>query len=353
MSRPKHVFIVGWYGTETVGDKAILGGILECYRRQTSAVRFSISSLYPFVTRQTLKELGEDADIVRVHGPRFLLSSALSDEVVMGGGPLMDMDALSIPLWAFAIARLFGRRRVVWGCGLGPLTQPRYVEATRRILLLASNVKLRDSHSVAWAAQLTGRIDIEQIADPAKDFVLSRRSAIVAPDAAPSNILACFLRDWPLAFGSDSEYAQIKTQFETHLAACILDVCQRYRLKPIFYAMHTLTVGGDDREFNRRFASTYLPNSQTKQELKPASVDSIAKAMLGARLCVCMRFHSVLFAHTLRRPYVAIDYTLGGKVRNFLQDERQLQKCVSLLDLAHGSRDGWDSAVASALQDEI
>ena len=54
----KHVvFIVGWYGTETTGDKAILGGIIIDYQKKYKNLDFVIASLEPFITEQTLKEL--------------------------------------------------------------------------------------------------------------------------------------------------------------------------------------------------------------------------------------------------------------------------------------------------------
>ena len=171
-SRPLK-FIVGWYGTETVGDKAILGGILSHY--QNLPVKLIVASLYPFVTLQTLKELGVQADVVNTHSWQFIKYSAVSDEVIMGGGPLMDLEQLSIPLLAFSIAKGFHRKRIVWGCGLGPLTQSKYLDAVKKILALATDVKLRDRDSVVWAQDLTGRKDIVLIDDPAKEYVLSRQ----------------------------------------------------------------------------------------------------------------------------------------------------------------------------------
>jgi polysaccharide pyruvyl transferase WcaK-like protein len=339
MRQMRTVFIVGWYGTETVGDKAILGSILEYYRQQNPQVTFTIASLYPFVTRRTLSELGEYADVLPAYSAAFVKRAATADVVVMGGGPLMDLEELSIPLWAFTIARLFGRQRVVFGCGLGPLRNPRYQVAVRRILRLATDIRLRDSQSVELAREFSGRQDIELIQDPSIEYVAKRSQVIQAQiSAEDKDVMACFLRDWPREYAgdlSDDEYYKIKEKFETNLAKCLQTVCVENGLQLVLYPMHSFVVGGDDRVFYRRFIHKYFNDSvRVCYEIKPNSVDDILLAMLRARVCVCMRFHSVLFAHTLHRPYVAIDYSNRGKIYFFMQNVQAMQDYVSLRDLA-------------------
>ena len=97
--------ITGWYGTETVGDKAILGSVIQYYKNLYKDCSLIISSIYPFITKRTIKELNVEAEIVATNSYDFLIKCASSDEIVMGGGPLMSIDALSIPLWAFKVGK--------------------------------------------------------------------------------------------------------------------------------------------------------------------------------------------------------------------------------------------------------
>jgi polysaccharide pyruvyl transferase WcaK-like protein len=343
-SSPRRIFIVGWYGTETVGDKAILGGILDHYQQKYQNPQFIISSLHPFITHQTMRELGQSARIVPAFSWRFIRTSATSHEVVMGGGPLMDLSSLSIPLWAFMIARWFRRRRVVFGCGLGPLTQPHYIESVRRILKLSTTILVRDSDSVQFAKTLSGREDVEQIDDPAKSYLLNKYSAVEKTD---QRVVACFLRDWPRNYApevTDEEYQTIKDNFEQQLATFLATVSQKYDLRLVFYAMHTFTVGNDDRAFNRRFIAERLPkNIDATYEMRSSSVDSIVEAMQSAQFCICMRYHSVLFAHIVQKNYIAIDYTLGGKIKGFLEDEGAMSQYCSLQSIANGEVDAMNS----------
>ncbi len=331
---PGSILITGWYGTETVGDKAILGSIVNDYRSRYPEARISVTSLYPFVTERTLRELGVDAQVIPVYSPRFFKACATHDELVMGGGPLMDLGELGVILAAFAIAAAAGKRRVVYGCGLGPLKDASCIEAVKRILGLADEVMLRDNASVVWAMELAGRDDIQQIADPAASYVTHRRETL--PSVVKQPVLACFLRQWPAGYrGSRSvdEYEQMREQFEQRLGEQVHQACESLGLRPALYSMHTFFEGCDDRRFNRSFADRYLTELNPIVDIRPSSVDSIVQAMLGAQVCLSMRFHSVLFAYTLGKPFVAIDYTQGGKIKGFLTDHDASDRMVCLDDV--------------------
>jgi polysaccharide pyruvyl transferase WcaK-like protein len=98
--------------------------------------------------------------------------------------------------------------------------------------------------------------------------------------------------------------------------------------------MHTFSVGGDDRTFYRRFTDTYFKGTEFHSEVRPSSVDQIARAMTSSSLNLCMRFHSVLFAHTLDTNFLAIDYTRGGKIKGFLTDNNSIDKMLPLEEIA-------------------
>ena len=59
--------------------------------------------------------------------------------------------------------------------------------------------------------------------------------------------------------------------------------------------------------------------------------------MHHAEFNLCMRFHSVLFAETLGVPYLAIDYTNGGKIKAFLEAKNKLNRLISLQEIATGA----------------
>ncbi len=348
VGKGKNVYIVGWYGTETVGDKAILGQIVDFYKEKYTNVNFYISSLYPFITEKTIRELDIQATVVPCDAFDFARFASQCDEVVMGGGPLMDMEALAVPLWAFKVAKMYRKKTVVFGCGLGPLSGEKYIKAVKQILLWSDEIKLRDNKSVLYAQELTGRQDIVNSGDGAFAYISKLNKQITVTAQKP--VLACFLREWSAEYKgnlSEIEFLDMRDKFEANTALIIKQFCKENDVKPAFYPMHTFTVGGDDREFYRRFLKKYFDGEDYFFYTKNAQVRTTVEAMKTAKFNLCMRFHSVLFAHTLKTNFMAIDYTQGGKIHNFLSDNQDLHKLLDLKALAYASTDDIQKISAS------
>ena len=95
------VSIIGWYGTETMGDRAILDGILSILSEYSKHITVQIGSLFDFYTRRTLME---EKDVFNKTAPLTKLKIfdikdkkvreekiKCSDVLLFGGGPLMDL----------------------------------------------------------------------------------------------------------------------------------------------------------------------------------------------------------------------------------------------------------------------
>ncbi len=322
------VFIVGWYGTETVGDKAILGGIINHYEEKHRNCQFIIGSLHPFITKRTVAEMGLQAKIVDSTKLDLIKYSQLANETVMGGGPLMDLEVLYVPHIAFYTARKFNKTTTIFGCGLGPLKK--HIGTVQSMLKLSTHIKVRDSKSKALAESWTNRNDIEMFGDPAKKYIAKIEKQI---QVNPQNELACFLREWSHEYASDlttEEFYIKRTEFEKSIAHVIEALVEDYAIEKVrFYHMHNFHVGDDDRDFSRRFIKTYFPNDHRySYDEKLSTIESIATAMKNSKLNLCMRFHSVLLAHSLNTNFRAIDYTLGGKIHKYLSDNNSLESII-------------------------
>ncbi|HUW95322.1 MAG TPA: radical SAM protein [Anaerolineae bacterium] len=345
---PRQILIIGWYGTETAGDKAALGEIIHQVAANHASCRLALASLYPYVSRWTLRELAHpEIEVVPVYSKDFLERAAAADEVIMAGGPLMHLEVLGVVLQAFLRAKRAGHGTRLAGCGIGPLDQgQRYEDAVRQILLLADVIELRDSASADWARRMTGRSDIVASGDLAGGFV--RRWMQEHPASEPGPYLNTYLRDWTSEYQGQltpAEFEVTKARFEDQLGRWIHALCTTLSLQPRLLAMHHFCVGNDDRDFNRRFAQAHLADLDPITELVPYSVSDILTSMQSATLCLCMRFHSVLFAQTLGVPFFAIDYTHAGKVAAYLRDHDRLDRMVSLEQVAGGQWRGTLAAV--------
>jgi MoaA/NifB/PqqE/SkfB family radical SAM enzyme/polysaccharide pyruvyl transferase WcaK-like protein len=328
------IFIIGWYGTETVGDKAILGGIINYYKEKyNNNCQFVIGSLFPFITERTILEMGLEAKIVDSTKLDLLKYSRLANETVMGGGPLMDLDVLYVPYIAFYTAQKFNKTTTIFGCGLGPLKAK--TQMVQAILKLSTNIKVRDSKSKALAQEWTRREDIEMYGDPAKKYITQIAQQI---EARPKNELACFLREWTHEYAPDlskKEFENKRVQFEKFIANKIINIITENGIEKVkLYHMHNFHIGNDDRDFSRRFINTYFANdNRVSFDEKLSTIESIITAMKNSKMNLCMRFHSVLFAHSLNTNFKAIDYTLGGKIHKFLADNNSLSSIIKLDDV--------------------
>lgn len=333
------LFIVGWYGTETVGDKAILGGIIEDYTsRFGNKLEIVIGSLYPFITERTCHELGVKAKVVSSKTMDLLRYAKSSDEVVMGGGPLMDLEDLYVPLISFRIAKLYGNTTVVKGCGIGPVYAKKNEVIIEEVLRRSDKIELRDNKSLdvarAWGfsgASLSG--------DYAKNYIENNyRSENL--NLEQNDVLTCYLREWTYEYSRDltrEEFLVLKESFETGIAKLIRNKAKELGVKKIrLDHMHNFVVGKDDRDFSRYFIEKYFADEQELEvsfNRKLSTVDSIVEEMKRSKFNICMRFHSVLFAQTLGVQFLAIDYTKGGKIRNFLQDNGAISNMLTIDDV--------------------
>ncbi len=334
------VLITGWYGTETVGDKAILGGIVEeLLGKYGSDIRIIISSFYPLITKRTIMELDIAADVIPVYSRQFVATAKGSDIVIMGGGPLMDLDDLATPLTAFRLAKTGRGKTIIYGCGLGPLTEDKYINAVKEILHLSDEIMLRDQKSIELAKSwLRKKTDVTLSGDPAKKYLNRYLAAGIEP--VKRNVLTCYLREWTYEYSRNISYDDfllLKKDFETATANMIKEKAAALGVKEIvFEHMHNFVVGNDDRDFSRYFIRTYFSDYTSiplRYNKYLSTVDSIVASMRSSVYNICMRFHSVVFAHTLCADFLAIDYTRGGKISNFLKDNAVDHRLITVEDL--------------------
>ncbi len=94
-SEKYRVLICGWYGTETLGDKAILGGVVNSLQSALGNLELHLASLELYISEMTIQQMPElegcylhpITDAIKVAGTM--------DLVVFGGGPLMAIPNLA------------------------------------------------------------------------------------------------------------------------------------------------------------------------------------------------------------------------------------------------------------------
>lgn len=338
----KHIVIAGWYGTETAGDIAILRGILAEYLALNKSLRFTILSLFPYYTRATVQSFPIDwQNRIQVSGYQNLSAHealAKADLLVMGGGPLMDIPQVHLIASLFNFTHQHGKLSLVEGCGMGPLNNPDYRESVLNIVRLATQVRVRDQASKDFLLKHGIAKDIIVRKDPSdtylKDFKQTWRKN-------ESRVIRCYLRQLTSEYPQDTTSDQAEENIITFLTN-LLAWYPEYQVE--LWPMHYFPIGWDDREFAARLAQK-INSPRLTPILKPQLPDEILKSMAEAEFCVCMRFHSVVFAENVGAPYMAVDYTNGGKIRAFLKEAQLENKIVNLQTIKNLSKDSFSSKV--------
>jgi len=325
------ILIVGWYGTETLGDKAILYSIIQ----QLNAVgvgcdQIVIASIEPYVTRNTLDEFSpvSNCDVISLAEAEQSAREGFFTQVIFGGGPIMSSIDYLCPIASiFSIVKRQGGQAIVWGCGIGPIrTKKRdFLNklAIQQILRLADYCVFRDqkSHKLALSFGVSSDpVRTSTALDPAFHWVQSVHSDDCADscDSAGPSPVGFAIRELPISeYFSDYHVTanDLRAAFDKAIVGLI---DQHASHSPVhLQCMHRLPCGGDDRLYycdllgQKAFdyGLSLIHSSPVEDVERLSSLGSL----------YAMRFHSVVFAVALGVPVVPIDYTNGGKISSFCQ----------------------------------
>lgn len=325
-SNHPRVLICGWYGTETLGDKAILGGVIRALRQALGEIELTLVSLYPYISRITRLQMPELFGAQIITSEEGIRRTASMNLVVFGGGPLMAIDELAEMERIFAQARKHQVATLIAGCGVGPLGDDWHSATLHNLLSLADTRIYRDQKSCDIATRLGVDTHGDSVAeDPAFTWLVQQRPLLRSKPPADRKILLLGLRDFPYAqyarHLSEKECLQAKDRYELAVVDALKQLTGRHPdlvIRPLPMCTHHF--GDDDRWFYRRLFRTEttlrerMDFSLLQAELAP---EEYCEAFRAAHVALCMRFHSLVFALGLETPAVAIDYTLGlGKVHS-------------------------------------
>lgn len=328
------VLIIGWYGTETIGDRAILAGLLNSLHINFKAeIQLTIGSLYPYITERTVSEDQElyevlsptvvGCEIIDSRDHTVLCSKILnSDILLMGGGPLMDLQELWMVNYAFSFAKRRGVPTAIAGCGVGPLRNPKLQRCLAKIFSNSDLIILRDQKSAEAASKIyhlkynEPKQFITAI-DPAVTCALAYKS--MAPASIKNDTLVASVRQFPNEYLlSDISIDEVNNNVISALA----NVVEENAVSSInFVPMCYHHLGVDDRYY-MTILKNKLPNLDCSIQKEPLSLMETMQLFLASKLALGMRFHSVVLQTLLAESNIIFDYTggLGGKIRNFIAD---------------------------------
>jgi polysaccharide pyruvyl transferase WcaK-like protein len=327
------ITIIGWYGTETIGDRAILVGLFSFFNKSYDSFEIYLGSLYPFFSERTINEdyslykevLNKDIkiNIFNSKDSKELLNVIKkSDLVVMGGGPLMDLSELFMVEYAFKKAKKFGKITALLGCGVGPLFHKKYRKSVLNISLHSDITIFRDNQSKENLEKIYKEFNkffdeknVQTSYDPAVECTLEYNKL---HKANIQEYIAVNLREFPLEYNKDNDAKNINDELKN----IINDLADKYADREIrLIPMHYFHVGGDDRVFLNSIALE-LQKENIKVQNANLTLAQIIEVYQNAYFNIGMRFHSVVLQTISSGKNYVFDYTepKKGKIFGFLDD---------------------------------
>ncbi len=327
------ITIVGWYGTETIGDRAILAGLFSFFNKSYDDFEIKLGSLYPFFSARTINEdysfykviIGKDIkiDIFNSKDSNELTDAIKeSDLVAMGGGPLMDLGELFMVEYTFKKAKKLGVKTALLGCGIGPLFYKKYRKSVLNISLHSDIIILRDNKSK------------DNLKDIYKEFKKSFNDKLIETSYDPTvecaiefnklhtqinqDYIAINLREFPFEYSKNNDPINVNEE----LKFFIQDVADKFSDREIrLIPMHYFHIGGDDREFLNSIALE-LQKENIKVQNPNLTLRETMEIYSNAYFNIGMRFHSIVLQTISSGKNYVLDYTepQKGKIFGFLRD---------------------------------
>lgn len=328
------ICILGWYGTETIGDRAILAGIISLLKNSFNNIEINLGSLYPFYSKRMLNEDKQLYKILTKTEININLFNSMSkvelrrnidnsDIVIIGGGPLMDLGELFILKYAFKYAEKNNKRRYIYGCGIGPLFKEKYIKCVLDIINLSNKIILRDSVSKEYLIELADRFNFNISEknfyvgfDPAVECAVKYKKYLIENNIDKDNNIVINLREFPLEYSKNN-----KSDVINKLLITLIDnISLKNKIKMI--PMHYFYVGNDDRYFLSKIKFNVNNKENCIVQNKPLSLSETMLSFYKAELSIGMRFHSVVLQTILNGNNIILDYTEPnkGKIYGFLKD---------------------------------
>lgn len=317
------VLLCGWYGTETLGDKALLAGIVGALKNRFSNTSFCIASLNPHITRITVSQIPELHSIRVLALDESFSEIKLAKLLVFAGGPIMAIHELAAIEKLFSIAKHYKVPSLIAGCGVGPMSHQHHTDTIKNILNLADRKIYRDSESLELVKSLGLDTSQDIVAeDPSLSWIESTKISKSTHEKTGLS-LVLGLREWPYAQYarnlSKKQCLSIQENFESMMIKglqLLIDAHPQLKITPI--PMSSNHYGGNDiwyyhkLFYKNNIITSKMDYSALRKDLAPQEA---LNYFSNANAILAMRFHSLVFALGTETPAVAIDYTMGtGKV---------------------------------------
>ncbi len=311
----KSIIISGYFGFDNCGDEAILLAMIQQFSRYISKANIVVLSRDPRKTKAVYQ-----VNAIHRLNPFLIFFRMMRASIFVsgGGGLLQDVSGKGFSIFYYLsllfLSRLFNIPNIIYAQGIGPVEKSINKKLIRWILNRVDLIMLRDEQSNKLLQELGIRKEsITVNADPS--FLLKKREV-------PETIITKYqLNHQPKALNSKMNIAmiirnckEVDQDYDNKIErfAKIADhLIEKYQANLVFIPFQAHTDLLFMNEIIKKMS--YSTVRCVEEELSP---DQILFLISKVALIIGMRFHSIVFATMVSKPFIAIDY--DPKVRIFV-----------------------------------
>ncbi|MBN1589440.1 MAG: polysaccharide pyruvyl transferase family protein [Pirellulales bacterium] len=318
----KRIVISGWYGHGNVGDEAILQAMLDTFRKDWPDCDVTVLSCQPQYTR----DLHNVKAVYQLPGPglkstlrsvcsgryfKTLMAISKCDLFIMGGGGFLTDWIPDVPrrwLGQMRIAKLFGKRTMLYRIGAGPFSTKNGKRLTKHLInTYVDEVTVRENYSYAALTECVG-VDSSKVTVRIDPVATMDVGPYQTPNDGKLSLVYTPLYDRPQYWNSQqcAKWSHLRECFMVQVRT-LLERGQKVRLlsfQPALESEHKLA-----DEFRAAFSDEV--DVVFPRDFREAI--SYVSASVGV---ISLRLHGNIIAYALGKPFLPIIY--HHKTKGFL-----------------------------------
>ncbi|MEM3731856.1 MAG: polysaccharide pyruvyl transferase family protein [Candidatus Bathyarchaeia archaeon] len=324
--KPRAIIVEGYYGCGSIGDEAILQGLLKNIRETFGQVEITVLSHDPQNTRMThhVVAVGKSVKEFILNIPRLIRRS---DCYIFGGGNLLhDKAFYTMPLFVsrVLIVRMFRKKFVILAQGIGPINTKLGKMLLKIGLKMADAITVRDTISSNYLSQ----IGIAHVLTADTSFAIDLIDCVDPDNMSNYNNLTI-----GVALRSPMCFEFNKPQnFENVIAETLDYLIDKLKANIIFISLlKSKSIYDDDALINSVF--TKMKNQQNVKIISNiTSPTQLIAIFTKFDILIGTPLHSLIFSTIAKTPFIAINYHpkiegyihLIGYNKEFLLNANQL-----------------------------
>lgn len=330
-----NILLYGWFGTETIGDKAIYASIIDYFKETFGTpVKFTIASKMIAYTERTLIELGIN-DITIIDIDEVKKSIQNYDLFAYCGGPIMGYSDLYDHYRIVNSANALGKYTMIYGAGFSPIKRKLYKNVALSFVKQNDILVLRDQESldaINNSIKLTSSKTAITV-DPAYIWVLNQK---IEKPKNENPVLGISFRVFPNDdFYSDTTDKKLEDRINLYIRISNEFIAE-HNGRIMLIPMNTYHIGGDDRKALYQIKEGIEDKDKVDLLSGFYSPRETLEAFAKCDYFIGMRFHSSVFSNALAIPTVGIEYVLPkGKVTSLYNKLGMQNNLINIKNLEY------------------